>query len=218
MTEAPEQSPKSIFVLGASGGVGRQIVTQALARGLSVTAQSRDADKLKNVRGAVHVVALDPTDTGALETSLVGHDAVIFALGDMSRQTTLFSDVTRALLPAMKKVGVNRLIAITGVGAGETKGHGGFIYDNIIFPLFTKHIYANKNVQEDLIVASDLDWVIVRPAPFSEKGSDGRLQEITRVEAGTKLRRITRSEVATFVLNQLASDDYLSEKVFIGHT
>ena len=217
MSEIAEQSVKSVFVLGASGGVGRQIVAQGLTRGLAVTAQTRNAGKLENVGDAVQVVSLDPTDLKALETALAGHDAVIFALGDLSRETTLFSDVTRALLPAMKAAGVKRLIAITGVGAGETKGHGGFVYDRIIFPLFTKHVYADKNVQEAMIEASDLDWVIVRPAPFSKKQSLDELQAITHIESGTRLRRITRSEVASFVLDQLVSDEYLFAKVFIGH-
>lgn len=217
MREAPETSAKSVFVLGASGGVGRQIVAQALARGHAVTAQTRDAGKLEDLNDAVQGISLEPTDTKALETALTGHDAVIFALGVKRLKTTLFSDATRALLPAMKTAGLRRLIAITGVGAGETKGHGGFVYDRLIFPYITKHIYADKTVQEDLIEASDLDWAIVRPAPFSEKQSADKLLAITRIKADTKLRRITKSEVATFVLNQMESDMYLHAKVFIGH-
>ncbi len=217
MSETPKRPVKCVFVLGASGSVGRQIVTQAVERGLTVTAQTRNSTKLESTKDAVQVVSLDPKDAKGLKEALLGQDAVIFSIGDISRGTTLFSDVTRALLPAMKAAGVQRLIAITGVGAGETRGHGGFLYDRLIFPLFTKDAYADKNVQESLIEASGLDWVIVRPAPFREKQCPSKLQEITRVEADTKLRRITRSEVASFTLDQLASDKYLFAKVFVGH-
>ena len=100
-----------------------------------------------------------------LREVLPGHDAVIFALGvDRRGRTTLFSDATLALVPAMNAAKVRRLIAVTGIGAGETRGHGGFIYDRLIFPLFTRERYADKDLQERIIEASGLDWTIVRPA------------------------------------------------------
>lgn len=64
----------------------------------------------------------------------------------------------------MKKHGVRRLVALTGIGAGDSKGHGGLFYDRIIYPFFIKPIYEDKDRQEQLIRESDLDWVIVRPA------------------------------------------------------
>lgn len=196
-----------VLVLGASGGLGRHIVQQALSRGMVVTAQTRNLSKLKDMAEGVQVGSLDPTDAVALESVLRGHNAVIFALGVKRLRTTLFSDSTRALLPAMKAADVRRLVAIRGVGAGDTKGYGGFLYDRVIYSL-----------QEHLIESSDLDWVIVRPAVFSSKQTEGQLQAITRIEPDTVLRRTTRSEVATFVLNQLQGNTtYLHTKVFIGH-
>ena len=56
-------------------------------------------------------------------------------------------------------------VAITGIGSGETRGHGGFIYDRIIYSLFTRNRYQDKTRQEALIATSELDWIIVRPAP-----------------------------------------------------
>ena len=217
MSEPSRATDISVLVLGASGSVGRLVVSEARARGIAVTAQTRDSSRLAGLDAAGQIVALDPTDSAALAATLPGHDAVIFALGDRSRGTTLFSDATRALLPAMQATGVRRLIAITGVGAGETRGHGGFLYDHVIFPFFTRSIYADKDRQEALIEASGLDWVIVRPAPFSEKPAPGPVQVLTRIAPDTKLRRITRAEVAGFVLDQLVSDAYLRTKPFIGH-
>ena len=63
----------------------------------------------------------------------------------------------------MKMAGVRRLICVTGIGAGDSKGHGGFLYDRIFNPLLLKTIYEDKDRQESLIKASDVDWVIVRP-------------------------------------------------------
>jgi len=164
------------------------------------------------------VVAADPTDAAALRALVAGQQAVVISLGTApGRRTTLFSDVTAKLIPAMAAEGAKRLIAITGVGAGETRGHGGFFYDRIIYPLFTRPFYQDKDRQERLIRDSALDWVLVRPAPFKATAGSAPLQVLTAIKPDTALRRITRDEVASFVLDQLADDRYLRTPVFIGH-
>ena len=164
------------------------------------------------------MVAADPKDAVALKTLVAGQEAVIMSLGTApGRRTTLFSDVTARLLPAMADGHVRRLVAITGVGAGDTRGHGGFLYDRIIYPLFTRPFYEDKGRQERLIRESALDWVIVRPAPFKATPGTLPLQILTEVKPETVLRRITRDEVASFVLDQLTGDRYVRRAVFIGH-
>ena len=209
---------RRVAVLGASGGVGRPIVERALESGYEVVCQTRNADKLADLAGRVRVVVFEPRDAGKLGQFVAGADAVIFALGvDASGATTLFSEVTEGLIAAMRQQRVKRLIAITGVGAGETRGHGGFLYDRIIFPLFTRQRYADKDRQEALIAASDLDWTIVRPAPFAKAGVAGAIEVHTRIARDTVLRRVTRAEVAAFVVEQIDSDRYQRQRPFIGH-
>src|SRR5688572_20421892 len=140
------------LVLGASGGVGRRLLVRGVARGHAIRAQTRDGRRLADVPDGVEVVAADPTDAAALRALVAGQQAVVIALGTTpGRRTTLFSDVTAKLIAAMQSEGVARLVAITGVGAGDTRGHGGFLYDWIIYPLFTRPLYEDKNRQEDLI-------------------------------------------------------------------
>lgn len=210
--------PVTLAVLGASGGVGRLLIARALARGYAVRGQTRDAQRLGDFAGRIAVAAFDPRDPAALEKFVAGADAVIFAVGiDNTSKTDLFSAATAALLAAMRRTGTMRLVAITGIGAGETRGHGGFFYDRVIFPLFTRHRYADKTKQEALIAASDRDWVIVRPAPFASHAPAEALQVHTTIPPGLKLRRVTRDEVAAFALEQVESDSYLRQKPFIGH-
>jgi putative NADH-flavin reductase len=206
------------LVLGASGGVGRRLLVRGVARGHAIRAQTRDGRRLADVPDGVEVVAADPTDAAALRALVAGQQAVVIALGTTpGRRTTLFSDVTAKLIAAMQSQGVRRLVAITGVGAGDTRGHGGFLYDRIIYPLFTRPFYADKNRQEELIRQSTLDWVLVRPAPFKADAGSTPFQVITEVRPETRLRRVTREEVADFVLDQLQHDRYLRKAPFIGH-
>lgn len=207
-----------IFVLGASGGVGSSLLKQAVVRGHCLTAQTRTEGKLVE-SAAVRVVVGSPTDETFLKQHLAGHDAVISAIGIASTgTTTLFSQATQATVAAMKAVGVSRLVAITGIGAGNTKGHGGWLYNHIIYPLFTRNRYADKDRQEALIEQTDLNWTIVRPAPFTARAGSGRWQVVTEIPEALQLSSITREEVAEFILDCLEDGGFIRQKFFIGHS
>jgi len=206
------------LLLGASGGVGRRILAQGRERGYTIRAQTRDAAKLVGQPPGIKVVAADPIDAVALRALVAGQQAVVISLGTApGRRTTLFSDVTAKLVTAMAAEDVKRLVAITGVGAGETRDHGGFFYGRIIYPLFTRTFYEDKDRQERLIRESTLNWVLVRPALFKATSGLTPFQAITEIRPDTVLSRITRDEVASFVLDQLTDDLYLQTPVFIGH-
>ena len=117
----------------------------------------------------------------------------------------------------MVRRGPRRLIAVTGVGAGETRGHGGLLYDRVIFPLFTRTIYADKERQEALIAESGLDWTIVRPAPFARKAPGGPIEIHASVAPDLVLRRITRAEVARLLLELAETGGRVGQTLFVGH-
>lgn len=206
-----------VLVLGATGGVGRLVVENGLKRGHEVTALVRSPEKVGDLASPVTVVTGDALDPRAVANAVTGQSAVIYALGAGNvRHTSLFSDSTRVLLTAMTQHAVRRLICVTGVGAGDTKGHGGFLYDRLVYPLFTKGVYADKDKQESLIRESQTDWTIVRPAPFRNARPSGPLRVVTDVDNIT-LRRIARVEVAEFLIDELEQNRYVRQSVFIGH-
>jgi len=203
-------SPTKILVLGATGGTGRQIVKQALARGHQVTALVRSPEKAGDLNG-VRIVAGDVRDEKGLREALRGQDAVVSALGTPAspfREVTLLSTATRALVQAMKAEHVSRLVAITGMGAGDSRGHGGFLFDRMIFPLLLKNVYADKDRQEAIVRDSGLDWVLVRPTVLNDKPGRSSVRTLTDL-SGFHGGSISRQDVATFVLDQLRSDDWL---------
>ncbi len=205
-----------IAILGATGRIGRALIEAGLARGHSVSAQSRHAGAA--FPPTVAVIAADPFDMSAVRQMIERHDAVIYALGFRGRgNVTFFSATTQVLLNAMTATDAKRLIAITGVGAGETRGHGGWLYDRIVFPLFTREIYADKDRQEALIRASDTDWTILRPAPFKSTAGSEPFHALTDVKPGTRLSRVTPSEVAAFTIDCLEQGSHIKEAVFFGH-
>ena len=137
MTNSPDNARPNILVLGATGPTGRLIVRDAQARGWNVTALVRSPDKTGDLKG-VRLVSGDARDVNTLRQALAGQDAVVSALGTPAspfREVTLLSTATRALVEAMKAERVSRLVVLTGIGAGDSVGHGGFAFDRLIFPL-----------------------------------------------------------------------------------
>jgi putative NADH-flavin reductase len=183
-----------------------------------VTALVRDPSKLDIAYDRLRALRGDALDPAAVDAAVRGQDAVILSLGRRGDRTptTLFSDATRILIAAMQKHGVRRLVAITGIGAGDSRGHGGFLYDRIIFPFIVKNTYADKDRQEELIRHSSLDWVIVRPASFTNGPLRDRLRVVTNLE-GVTIRKISRADVAAFVLDQLTDNRYLHKTPLIGY-
>lgn len=207
-TQRTVSHPK-LLVLGATGGTGRLIVAQAISRGYEVTVLARNAEKAKGLKGAKIVIgnALDPA---TLRSALEGQDAVVSALGTPAspfRNVTLLSAASKVLVAAMKDEGVRKLVAITGMGAGKSRGHGGFIFDRLIMPLMLRKVYADKNRQEDVIKNSGLDWVIVRPSVLNDKPPRGNVRALLELE-GFNGGTIARADVSGFVLDQVESETF----------
>ncbi|MGT2439977.1 NAD(P)-dependent oxidoreductase [Bradyrhizobium betae] len=205
-----------ILVLGATGATGRLIVSQAVARGYDVTALVRSADKARDLEGA-KLITGDARDATALREALRGRDAVVSALGTAAspfHEVTLLSTATRALVSAMKAEQVSRLVCTTGMGAGDSAGHGGFLFDRLIFPLLLRKVYADKDRQEAIVRNSGLDWVLVRPSVLSNKPGRGTIRALTEL-SGFHGGGISRDDVARFVLDQVRDDAWLHRSPLI---
>lgn len=209
-TASPRPARQTVLVLGATGPTGRQIVSQATSRGHDVTAFVRSRERARDLIGAKVMVG-DVTKEAELREAVKGCDAVISALGTAAspfREVHLLSSAAKALVGAMKAEGVSRLVCITGIGAGDSRGHGGFAFDKLIYPLLLSKVYADKDRQEAIVRDSGLDWVLVRPSILNDKETHRTVRMLTDLSdfhGGS----ISRADVAKFVLEQLRSDTWL---------
>lgn len=123
-----------ILLIGATGPTGQEIVKQGLAQGHEVTALVSDPSKMTAGLPKLHVVAGNILNQADVDAAMAGQDAVVCSLGTglTFKHVTLFSEGTRTLLNAMNKNSVRRIVCITGIGAGDSRGHGGFFYDHVV--------------------------------------------------------------------------------------
>lgn len=206
-----------VLVVGASRGIGLETVRRALAEGHRVRALARGAAAIAIAHAQLERVSADALNREAVAAAVEGADAVIETLGApmnigvMLRGTRLFSAATRLLVDTMRERGVRRLVAVTGLGAGDSRGHGGLLYDAIAFPLVLKRIYDDKDVQEQIIRASGLDWTIVRPGLLRSGTPTGRARALTDPRDWT-VGSVTRADVADFLVREAF------ERRFVGQT
>ncbi len=115
-------------------------------------------DNLANVLG-------DVTDAKRMAELLPGQDAIVSAIGigPTRDPISVFSEGMEIVLAALPAEQNAKIISVTGIGAGDSRGHGSFFYDKIFWPLALKTVYEDKNRQEQLLKRSDSNWTIVRP-------------------------------------------------------
>jgi len=200
-----------ILIVGATGGTGRQLVARALERGYAVTALVRDPARLEIDHPQLTIVQGDVLDKAPVEAAVRGQDAVLCALGHKRyfHPTRILSEGTRNILRAMEANGVGRFVCETSLGIGDSVGRMGLCYTLFVIPVILPFYFWDKTRQERLIAASSVDWVIVRPGVLTDRESRGRYRSGRGVGSFLWTVRVSRGDVADFMLNQLTSDTHL---------
>jgi putative NADH-flavin reductase len=194
-----------LFVLGGTGGTGKQIVIQALDAGHEVTVLGRPSATPGPEHPRLRVIVGDLENVTALADAMRGHDAVISAIGRgySFKSEHLIERTVPVILAAMKAAGVRRLLFTSAVGVGPSFADSP-IMPRLFFRTLLRGIYADKLIGDQLIRSSDLHWTIVQPSRMT----DGPLTRTYR--SGERLAmsgmpRISRADVAHFLL-QAAGD------------
>ncbi len=201
-----------LIVFGATRGTGRELVQDALTQGHRVTAFGRSIERLSDLEHhpGLTLVRGDVTDKAAVRAAIKGHDVVLSALGASAFSRAQLREVgTQNIVDAMEASGGGRLISLSVLGAGESWDELPFHIKHIVVPLYLKRAYADHNAQEDVIRRSSLSWVIVRPPFLTNADATGRYQHGKLSELSSPTMKVSRADVAHFMLEQARSDQYL---------
>ena len=210
-TATPSPKPTKVLIVGSSGGTGRELMTQALERGYLVTALARNPSTIQLTHDHLRIVKGDVLDYASLESAMQGQDAVICALGHKHffRPTRILSEGTSNILRAMNTIGVARLVCETALGIGSSAGRMGLYYTFFVVPLILPFYFWDKTRQEQAIAASRADWVVVRPGALTNGPKRGSYRHGAGIGNFFWTVRISRADVADFMLNELTDNTYL---------
>jgi len=201
-----------IAIIGASQGVGYALLNQALDAGHEVTALLRNPTKLTINNTHLKIIKGDILDPTTVAAAIAGNDAICLCIGisPTRKPVSVFSHGAECVLAAMKQGSQQKLITVSGIGAGDSEGHGGFFYDKLIKPLLLGPIYADKDRQEVIIKASKVEWLIVRPGFLTNGPLTGNYRVIENL-SGVTAGKISRADVADFMLKQLTTPTYFGK-------
>ncbi|MEM7326796.1 MAG: NAD(P)H-binding protein [Actinomycetota bacterium] len=193
-----------VIVFGATGKTGQHVLRAALDGGHQVTAFGRSVERLDQSNPAQAVHKGDVFDGGAVAAAVAGHDAAIVCLGSTGlRDKTTLSAGTRAVIDALSAQGVGRLVVMSAAGVGSSWKQIPLL-SKILFRTMLRNVFNDHVAQEAIVEASPLDWTIVRPAVLKDGDGTGAY---TATNSGP-ITRITRSDVAQCLVDQLADTTY----------
>ena len=206
-----------IFLLGATGPTGQQIVSLALQQGHEITAFVRNPSKLSQNDTRLRTVTGDIFDSEALSNTMKGYDLVISALGvgKNLKPDGLITRATTALIPAMKKAGLQRVIFLSAFGVGDTIEQATLIF-KIIFKTFLRSIYADKKVATEQLKGSGLQWTLISPVLLTDGPRTGGYRIGEKLEL-KGMAKISRADVAEFMLREANDNRWIQKEVILSY-
>ena len=205
----------NILIIGATGGTGKELVNQALEKNYHVTAFVRNPSKLKIKHERLKIVLGNVLNPESLNSAVKGMDAVLCALGHKKwfYPNSILSQGTKNILDAMERNNVSRFICETALGVGDSFGRLGLYYTLFTIPFILPFYYWDKGRQEKIIRSSNADWTIVRPGMLTNGKPKGKFKHGEKIGNFIWSVRISRSDTAGFMLDQITDKTYLKKAV-----
>jgi putative NADH-flavin reductase len=198
-----------LFVIGATGRTGREIVEQALARGHDVTAFVRSPETVTLRHERLGVLKGIVMDENQLSEAMQNHDAIVSVLGprEVFKPRSLLQDSALAVTRAMQRSGVKRLVTLSAAA------HFPGIPNRIVSFILRNHM-RDSLAMEKVVQASGLDWTIARPPRLTqEQYATYRSREDAAPRRGFSL---SRKAVAAFMLDAIEQKKHFRKIVGIA--
>ncbi|MGQ4383072.1 NAD(P)-dependent oxidoreductase [Streptomyces sp. SAS_270] len=205
-----------LLILGATGPTGRHVVDLALRAGDSVTVFVRNPAALGDLADRVTVVTGDATSRHDVSGAMTGQDAVVAALGRGNSLTAddFFTRSSTAVIAAAEEVGVSRLVWLSSFGVGHTYQWSS-VPQKLIYRTLLRSVYANKEIADERIRSSALDWTLVYPTRLTHGPEAGTYRADDRLPMKGN-PTISRADVAAFMHQAAHGSEWLHRTAVIS--
>ncbi len=204
----------NVLIVGATGNIGQHTIKYALKEGHIVTAFGRSVEKIKLKHKNLILFKGDVLNEKQVAKSMKNQEVVILTFGAPLNKKTIFSvpnlckNGTQIVIEKMYMIKVNRLICMTAIGAGDSKGHGRFIFRNVVEPLLLGRIMEDRTNQEEVVKNSALnEWVIVRPTELNDDESQ-EIRIIKNLDREKEPETIAREDVGRLLVDLVQHKEY----------
>ena len=205
-----------LAILGGSGKSGKYLVKELLSQGFHLKLLLRNPENFQQKSPLIEIVKGDARDDESVKSLVSGCQAVISTLGQPRGEASIFSQATTNVIRAMAQYNINRYVVITGLNVDtpfdkkglKTKMATDWMKSN--YPKTT----LDKQVEFDFLSKSDIDWTLVR-LPLIEQTDEKRKVMVSLEDCpGDK---ISATDLACFLIDQLSNDNYVRKSPFIAN-
>ncbi len=197
-----------LTIFGASSPTGKLLVEKALARGHVTTAFVRDESKLDIDHPGLRVLCGDALKYEDIDAAVQGSAAILSTLGPKGKPAVMAAESTKNILNAMEKNGVKRLVLVSVAGIAVPQDKRGKSIIDSLLKVFLKDVFTDREKQLSVLNASKVDWVAVRVPRLTDGVGTGAVRAF--FGKPSPAMKLTRSDLADFMLEQLTSDDWLA--------
>jgi len=152
-----------------------------------------------------------------MNSAMLGQDAVIDTIGGKNplKTTTLEASTVATIIASMQSSGVRRLVVISMIGEGESEANTNW-WERLLLSTVLRAEMKDKAAMEAIVDASGLDWTIVRPPFLNDDPGMGNIHVLS-AQTGETAHKLTRADLAAFMVAQLSSDEYLQKAVAVAN-
>lgn len=207
-----------IVVFGASGKTGQFVLEDALASGNEVIAYVRAKESIKQVHPKLQVVEGQLNEYDKIKSIIIGSDACISTLGgaSLTKHSHVIMEGIASIVRIMEETNVKRFIYLSSYGAGESRNSMPQPLRFLLADVMLRVPLADHSANENRIKKSTLEWTIIRPGGLTNGPKTAQLKHSSD---NTKLKgnpSVARTNVATFILEQLTQRNYLNQSVWLS--
>lgn len=208
----------TIALFGATGKTGRRVLDQALAQGFSVRALARDPDKIVAADDRLTVIRGDVLDARSVDHVVAGADVVISVFGHVKGSPDdLQTDGTRLIVKAMQHHQITRIVTLSGGGLRAEGRDQPKLPDLIIrglLKLLSGRVLADAEAHLEVLQLSGLEWTVVRGPRLTDEPGTGSYG--VGWVGGDSTTKISRDDLAEFLITQIADRRYVREMPFVS--
>jgi putative NADH-flavin reductase len=203
----------TIAIFGISGRTGQALADGARARGWGTRSLGRISSTAPIGAAMIHGGFDQPQRVQEAVRDVV---AACCVFGPRPPFTDVFcAEASRAVIAAMRAAGCRRLLCVTGAMVGEVPSRSrGMHWMTRAFGWRRPAVAADRLEQETVVMASGLDWTIIKPPRLTEGDPTGRIVAGTNLPVDLR-STLTRADLARFMLDAVADAMFVNQRVLV---
>lgn len=205
-----------LAIFGISGRTGRELARVASSKGWKVRGLARLPSRVDDAVGEYQIVRGNFPEPGRVAETVADSEAVCCLIGPRPPYVDVFcADATAAIIAAMNQSGCRSLVCQTGAMIGSAPGRSRpMAWLARAFARRYPKAARDREEQEQLVEASDLEWTIVKPPRLTDDAPRNRIRAGPNIRVGL-MSRISRADLAAFILDEVLADHFVRQRVFV---